>query len=356
VSLAGYADSESIVAVNAGQTAAYTVVLSASQPTTGYMSVMSVPSGATVIVDGVSRGATPTTVSGLAAGTHTVRISLAGYADYEGTWAVNPGQTTQVAVTLASPTTGTLSVTSTPGSANVAVDDVARGKTPLTISGLDPGSHKVTISMSGYIDYITDVQITAGQVTAVSAVLKVGSNTGTIEVSSEPSGASVNLDGWQKGNTPVSLQNVRTGNHELTLSLAGYPDWKQTVTVSSGRTTTVNAVMETSPATGAGTGSLSVATTPAGAQVIVDGVLIGNSPTKSTGLAPGSHTLLLRMEGYQDLSVPITITTGQTTEYSTSLAPAAGAGLMSNRTPGFTAVLVVLALTVIVAGRTRLRR
>ena len=76
-------------------------------------------------------------------------------------------------------------------------------------------------------------------------------------------------------------------------------------------------------------GSLSVTTEPAGATIYIDGVRQGISPATIPGLSPGSHTLLLKLDGYDDLSLPITITAGTTQYYSSAL--------MKSRDPGVAA-------------------
>lgn len=95
------------------------------------------------------------------------------------------------------------------------------------------------------------------------------------------------------------------------------------------------------------TGSFSVTTTPAGATVFVDGVQRGISPAVIPDLAPGAHTLLIRMNGYADLTVPVTITAGQTQTYTATMLPAATQlpALPANKkTPGFKAVAGITAL------------
>jgi hypothetical protein len=66
-------------------------------------------------------------------------------------------------------------------------------------------------------------------------------------------------------------------------------------------------------------GSLSVTTDPAGATIFIDGVQQGISPATIPGLAPGSHTLLLKLDGYQDLSLPVVISAGKTQNYASAL-------------------------------------
>jgi hypothetical protein len=69
----------------------------------------------------------------------------------------------------------------------------------------------------------------------------------------------------------------------------------------------------------------------------------GASP-RQPFLAPGDHTLLLKLDGYNDLSIPVSITAGKTTEYTTGLAKAA-------KSPGFGAVFGLIALGVVLCMR-----
>jgi PKD repeat protein len=82
-------------------------------------------------------------------------------------------------------------------------------------------------------------------------------------------------------------------------------------------------------ATNPGTGTLSVITNPAGAQVFIDDVLRGASPATVPNLPPGSHALRLEREGYRSMTVPVDINEGKTTEYSTALVPDAGGSTIS---------------------------
>ena len=73
-----------------------------------------------------------------------------------------------------------------------------------------------------------------------------------------------------------------------------------------------------------GTGTLSVATNPAGAQVFVDDVMRGLSPANLPALPAGQHTLRLEKSGYRNMTVPVSIEAGKTTDYSTGLEAESG--------------------------------
>jgi len=92
------------------------------------------------------------------------------------------------------------------------------------------------------------------------------------------------------------------------------------------------------------TGTLSVTTTPAGASIFIDGVQRGVSPADIPGLTPGDHTLFLKLDGYTDLSTPVSITAGETTKYNTGLAAA-------KKSPGFGALFGIIALGAVLCMR-----
>jgi hypothetical protein len=98
-------------------------------------------------------------------------------------------------------------------------------------------------------------------------------------------------------------------------------------------------------------GALSITTTPAGAFIFINGVQRGVSPATIPGLPAGIHTLLLKLDGYQDLSTPVTITAGTTQDYTTALAKNTETG--TTRSPGFEFVCALCALGALLRMRTR---
>jgi len=93
-----------------------------------------------------------------------------------------------------------------------------------------------------------------------------------------------------------------------------------------------------------GYGSLSVTTSPAGAQVFVDGAIRGITPATIPGLSSGTHAIILKMDGFQDLATTILITPGQTADYTTGLSRNA-------KTPGFEVLATFLSLGLLFLAR-----
>jgi hypothetical protein len=71
-----------------------------NQPSTGNITAVSSPLGASILIDGVFSGYTPGKITGFPGGNHIVRLTMSGYYDYEGTIYIIPGQVTSVFGTL----------------------------------------------------------------------------------------------------------------------------------------------------------------------------------------------------------------------------------------------------------------
>jgi hypothetical protein len=182
---------------------------------------------------------------------------------------------------------------------------------------------------------------------------------GSITVTSAPAGANIYIDNVYKGLSPATFSEVPNGDHQVLIRLDGYQDFTKGVTItgnnqivpaalsrqsayppltsSPGQTQTARegSPTATTPAQTPGYGSLSIATTPAGAHVYVDGTMMGVTPTTIPMLAEGPHSITLIMDGYQDLKTTLTINAGTTSEYITGLPKTV-------KSPGFTAAIAVI--------------
>jgi hypothetical protein len=218
----------------------------------GSITVNSNPSGATALLDGGSSQITPCTFTNLNAGSHTIQVSKNGYTSFSQTVTVMAGSTTQVYATLSpvTPNTGTIYVVSTPQGASAYVDGIYYGITPALATGLVPGNHQVRISLSGFQDWIGTVNVVGGTTTTVTQTLRVGTptptqapGTGSVAVSSNPSGAQVFMDNVYEGITPLTISSVQPGSHTFVIKQPGYADWQASEPVQSGQTTRIDATL-----------------------------------------------------------------------------------------------------------------
>lgn len=125
-----------------------------------------------------------------------------------------------------------------------------------------------------------------------------GPATGTLSLSTSPSGADVYLDGQFRGSTPCTVADVATGQHTLEFRLAGHESFSQTITVPAGPSQYSAALLplavSSSPVS-----SPDPAATPAASLTLRVGketMIVGESNTFS-GTAAGTNTVRLTLVG-----------------------------------------------------------
>jgi len=164
----------------------------------GNITIVSNPPGATIILDNESQtDVTPTTINNVTTGSHTILLQLTEYMDAWANITVTGDQTVTAVLALnvtttattATPTptanvttatttappviNGSISFTSIPTNANVYIDDVLKGYTPITVYNITPDSYAVKIQKVGYLIYANRFNVTSGNTTTVSATLTV---------------------------------------------------------------------------------------------------------------------------------------------------------------------------------------
>ena len=201
------------------------------------------PNGANVSLDGVLIGRGDTTRV-LPAGQYTLRVSAAGYQDFQQTVNIQNGQTTRVNASLQQQqVNGTLQVFA-PEGASVSIDGVliGRGNTSRVVPA---GQYTVRVTLNGFQDFQQVVNIQAGQTTTVQANLQQIAREGTLIVRSNIAGARVFINGNEVGtinsNGNLTVQGLPIGSHELVLIAPGYRASVQTFSINGGQTTTVTA-------------------------------------------------------------------------------------------------------------------
>jgi len=133
------------------------------------------------------------------------------------------------------------------------------------------------------------VALTSGGTLAVGRIMSPAvapESLGTLSVQTNPAGATVVIDGQQRGMTPLNLQ-LKPGRHVVELVTDGDVRSIPVTITPAGQ---VSQFIEI-PRAASALGELQIRTEPAGATVTVDGRVLGKSPLTAEGLAPGPHSV-----------------------------------------------------------------
>ncbi len=152
---------------------------------------------------------------------------------------------------------------------------------------------------------------------------------GRIVATSQPQGAKVYMDNVYRGTTPLNLDRVTAGQHQIKLVKTGYQDWSSYVSVSPSRTTTVSADLVPFPAYG----SISISCNQSSARIFLDGTYIKRTySTRSVLLEDvekGYHELLITKTGYKDWSKKVYVSSSKTIKVVVNLIKQAVDGSIS---------------------------
>ncbi|HWQ64004.1 MAG TPA: PEGA domain-containing protein [Methanospirillum sp.] len=143
-----------------------------------------------------------------------------------------------------------------------------------------------------------------------------------IQVTSNPGGAGVYLDGTYKGITPSSgyleISDLSPGTYTIHLTLSGYTDYTTEIKLSRNEVSTISADL-TSTHVSSEYGALSVQSTPSGADVYLDNEYKGITPVSLQGIGTGSHSVLIKTDGYSSYSGDVSVIPDQASGLSVTL-------------------------------------
>jgi hypothetical protein len=294
----------------------------------GYYYIQSIPSDADCYFDGEFKGRTPISVAvtGLPDLTHTYSIRAPWYDEFTGT--ANGSQSFWDTITL--PTAvltpgdppGSIQVTSVPSGVTAFLENAQKGTTPCTFTNVTPGPHVVYVYCDFYEEWFTNVEVSSDSIISVDAHLEPWPTTVAFHVSTSPAGAEIYLDDIVRGTTPATI-DVDEGRHSVVLTREGYRDFVWLDLDFDPALETDKYLTETltplPPAT------VYVSSTPSGAMVYSDGVLVGRTPDKTplvlADILPGNHTLLLNRPGYRTYTTNYTVQQDQEYVVSVTLEP-----------------------------------
>lgn len=154
------------------------------------------------------------------------------------------------------------------------------------------GSYQLSLSNEGYHDIETRLVVSEEQ--AQTHPFTMRKLPGIVSFSSAGlAGARVRIDGVDLGLTPLVDVAVEPGEHQLSVSRDRYLDYAQSITIE-GRSTVQSYDAQLEPAWA----NVSLNTSPSGADVLVDGELLGTTPLNAEVLQ-GQRDFTLKLVGHK---------------------------------------------------------
>ncbi|HET7107099.1 MAG TPA: protein kinase [Candidatus Acidoferrum sp.] len=187
-------------------------------------------------------------------------------------------------------------------------------QTPCSFNDLAPARYSLQVQKEGYLQVQTALELKTGDSQDEKILLEA--TTKGLFVGTRPAGADVFINGdKQAGQTPVTLP-LAPGSYNLVLRLEGYEPYVGQIQVKDNVQTNVDQEMK--PRAGH-VAWAQVDTTPAGAEILVDGISTGQFSPARVQIPTGAHMIGLRLKGYEFARRGIDATEGGTVNVKATL-------------------------------------
>ncbi len=197
--------------------------------------------------------------------------------------------------------------------ADVLIDGVAFATLPGTIQNIAAGKRQITIDAPLYRP-ISQSLLVKGRGETQSVTLTLQPAWAEYQVSSQPAGASVAIDGVDVGVTPLLLK-VEEGTRQLSLQADKFKTFTQEIGVVAGENLTIPTI-ELIPADG----ELNLSSTPVGAAVILNNEFRGVTPMKLSVAPNTQQQVQIYKAGFELAEQTLNLEPEQAVEKSVSLS------------------------------------
>lgn len=268
------------------------------------------PTPARVQIDGVDIGMTPLRDAPVEPGSHTLTISRDRYLDHSETIEIEGRSVAQSFTTELLPAWATIDFSTSPAGAEVLVDGESRGSTPLAAEILQ-GQREVTLKLPGHKAWQEELDIIAGEDFELATV-ELEPADGLVFIQSEPTAASVTVNGEYLGLTPLEVALPPGQDHQLSFFRNGYESLQRSIRTQPDEETLLD--IELDPVLA----SVEVIAEPRDAQLYVDGRLRGPA-NQTIELMAANQLIEIRREGYVPYATEFTSRPGLDQQIRVSL-------------------------------------
>lgn len=252
---------------------------------------------ARVRIDGVDIGLTPLVNVPLEPGEHQLSISKERYLEYGEAISIEGRSTEQSFAATLEPAWATVSLVTSPSGADVLVDGEVVGVTPINAEIMQ-GQRDLVLKLAGHKAWQEEFDILPGEDFSVPLV-ELEAADGLLFIQSNPTAASVTIDGNFKGLTPLEVALSPEQSHQLTFFKNGYNSNSLAIRTRANEERDIS--IELTPILT----TVSVIVQPEDAELYVDGEFRGLA-NQTIELMAASQQIEIRRAGFIPYSVEFT--------------------------------------------------
>jgi len=205
-------------------------------------------------------------------------------------------------------------VDSAPSGANITINDINLGQTPVAVENIPQGRQLVVLTRDGFKRTAKLINITDHR--RQRFIIEMDPLVGHISIETKPSGAKIYLDGFEYlGDTPVIHKEVPVGKHKYDIRKDDYKNELADVTVEADFT--YSFVHELTPREG----RVSIFSRPSGARIWINDEPIKDPTPAKVELAAGDYTIKLYSKGYLTAEQNVTLEANQDQNVEIDLKP-----------------------------------
>lgn len=253
--------------------------------------------GADVRVDGESLGRTPIVDAEIRPGAHQLEFSAERFLTKVASLDVEGGHQRQSMTVTLTPNWAPVSLATDPPGAEIRVDGAVVGSTPMTME-LEAGERRIEVVLRGFNAWSERLNVVAATPQELPLV-KLTPADGRLDLASTPSEAVVSVDGEFRGRTPLTLALSPGRKHVITLTKPGFESASRELSVQADSGRHLDIELEKL------FGAVTIDSEPPNAEIWVDGLRSGVTPTELT-LSAVSHQIEIRDSGFAAQTAEIT--------------------------------------------------
>ncbi len=234
LSKSGYEDYEQVLSIKGNKQERITVDLPEILPAT--LKIISQPADCDVYLNRQFKGKTPLVLHKVTPGFTSILLTHPMHKDWMTTIVLESTEAKELEPVLKKKT-GKIVINSKPDGADIKINGVPTGKTPLVISEIEYGKYTIKISKRDYETKTEYISLYSENTKTINTRLLPGKAKLTIKGS--PAGADILINNELAGNMPLTKNEMDAGEYSIRITASGYENQKAKIKLLPNKTSDI---------------------------------------------------------------------------------------------------------------------